>query len=391
MRTVLVLLSLLLSAAAAARPAPRVLKKLSLEQRTEAPTFYHGSALEPMDRDRLLYLGSGMWQEQEVFYLLRLRDLQTLTVRAPLAAYLDRFPEVLGRDKRPTHRYFQIQRLLFYDRDTAAAAVEASDDAGAREVTRHFYFHWDLKKGAFTEATLVARTRGRGSYTNPITVGYDPGRRTFYYVRDVVHTRGRAPASADAKQPSRKVTVVAFDQGKARVLTRFPTALPLARRAYFDGPRRRALLVEYAERGMGVEPRGHLVQLDSGRVKSFTIPVVTYGAAFARDGSRLYLYSSQTGMLWAVDPATGKALQRIKVGGLGHELARWSGDDLLLLRNAGLQLVRPGKRLRKGPFVPVRRIYTGFSHVQGSRVLGQRVFVKNGTDLHVVTLEPKGR
>ena len=170
MRTALVLLSLLLSAAAAARPAPRVLKKLSLEQRTEAPTFYHGSALEPMDRDRLLYLGSGMWQEQEVFYLLRLRDLQTLTVRAPLAAYLDRFVEVVGRDKRPTHRYFQIQRLLFYDRDTAAAAVEASDDAGARKVTRHFYFHWDLKKGAFTEATLVARTRGRGSYTNPITV-----------------------------------------------------------------------------------------------------------------------------------------------------------------------------------------------------------------------------
>lgn len=365
-------------------PPVRVRARISLAFRTSPPTFTR-SALRPVDRGRQMVLGNGLWAEQERFHLLRLSDNRRHVVTVPFADFVRRNPrmKVDPDDGRPLHKQFEVRRLLFYDTDNGEAGVEVADRLSRRRVRRHFFLYWNLRKQRITAATLVARSQPGKTLSQSLVLGYDHARRDFFFARQI-YTWTRTP---DGRRKGRTVTVVRFNAGKPGVLCRFTSARAIQNRPLYDRARRRVLLTEYAELADAEPPpRGFIVDLAAGRARSFEVPLTTYGEAFSADGSRLYLYSSQLGQLWSVDPATGRQVRRaLKVGKTGHALGFVRPGQLLLIRNAGLRLLRVrDDRLRRGRFIPIRRLYKGFSHVQGSRVVPGGALIRNGDQLHVV-------
>lgn len=357
---------------------PTILKTFPLAMRTKAPTFVSADELRVVDRNRMLYVGSGMWKEQETFYLRNLRDYSRVSVTAPVVSYIQKNRGMLldESDSRPILDQFNVRKLLFYDSENGEAGIEIADKINAK-VKRHFYLHWDLKKNAITEVTLVVRSAPKISWATLWPIGYDSASCTFYYLRDI-EERGKE------RQPH-TVTIIAFTRGKARVVTQFDATRSIFRRVYFDSKRQRAMPVEYGERGTetGV-PHGFLVDLKGGKVKEFEVPFTTYGAAFDPAGDRVFTYSSQTGKLWSIRLSDGGVIRKLSVGGLGHALGILNGKELVLVRNSGLLRLNRNP-LRKGRFTPMAKLYSGFSHVEGSLVLNDgRFLVKNGEQVHVV-------
>lgn len=363
--------------------APKLLKKLSLDQRTDAPTFAP-APLRAMDRGKLLYYGKGLFAEQQTFYLLSLADNKVLKVTAPFDAYVRKNPGMKARrwDRRPMHEQFQITKLLYYDRQNQEAGFEVEDAIGGQtKVRRHFLMQWDLKANTISQATLVARSRSGQTYTHMLPLGYNSQRREFLYVRQVI--------GKDAS--GRTIFVIGFSSRKPRVVAQFEGQRSMSSKTYFDDVHHRALLVEYAElASKGPAPKGHLIDVVTGKVRHFAIPLTTYGVAFGAAGKRIYTYSAQLGQLWTIATASGAKLQQIKVGKLGHEIGRVGKRELLLLRNSGMRfLTLTRKGVRRGRWLPIKRLYTGFSHVGGSLVLPRRALVKNGDLLYIVEPRPR--
>jgi len=375
------LAALVLPNLAAARPLV-VRKVLSHGLRTDPPSFSTTNPMGLVDRGQRVFYGTGITKEHETMYLLRLKDLGSETVSVPLRSYVRGNPGIKlnPKDRRPAHEQFWIRRLLFYDRANQEAGVEVSDRFGSASVRRHFFIHWDLKKGKLTEATLVARGRPGASHAASVAMGYDHARKEFYYARQI-YRRGTH---------NRTVSVIGFTAGKPRVVAQFRSKRAIQGTTYFDQPRRRAVLVEYAELATPQPPpMGHLVNLQTGKVLSFSVPLTCYGIAFGSRGKRIYAYSAQLGELWVIDAATGKRLQQKKVGKLGHALGMVGPKELLLIRNRGLRFFSVGKRLRRRAYIPMSRVYKGFSNVDGSMVLNKGALIKNGDKLYVVSFPRK--
>lgn len=363
---------------------PLVLRgKVDLAQRTEVPTFTPASPLVLMNRGTMLYLGRGLWRDQQTFYLLRLSDLSRVTVKAPFNAYVRANPGMLVNpsDRRALEKQFDVTGLLYYDEANQEAGFEVADQIGKRRQRRHFLMQWNLASKKVTHATLVARSRVGQTYTHMLPLGYDTKRREFSYVRQVI---GKA-------DEGRTIFVIAFGSGKPRVVAQFEGQRSMSSNTYVDPRHEYALLIEYAElASKGPAPRGHRIDLQSGKVRSFEIPLTTYGVAFDKRGQRIYAYSSQLGQLWAIDAASGRRLQVLRIGKFGHALGVVSPTKLLLLRNNGLRQVQlTAKGLRLGRFYPITRIYSGFSHVGGSLVLPGHALIKNGDSLYVVAHKPR--
>jgi len=368
-------------AVATARPVV-VRKVLSLDLRVKSPSFSSTNPLRLVDRGQRVFYGTGITREHETMYLLRLGDLGSETVTVPLGPYVRHNPGIKldPKDRRPVHEQFWIRRLLFYDAVNQQAGVEVSDRFGSASVRRHFFIHWDLKKRRLTEATLVARGRPGASHAASVAMGYDHSRKEFYYARQV-YRRGTH---------RRTVSVIGFAAGKPRVVAQFRSQRAIQDTTYFDQPHQRAVLVEYAELATPQPPpMGHLVNIGTGKVITFPVPLTCYGVAFGSRGKRLYVYSAQLGQLWVLDTATGKRLEQHKVGKQGHALGLINPRELLLLRNRGLRFFSLGKRLRRRDTIPMRKLYEGFSNVDGSLVLPEGALIKNGDKLHVVSFPGK--
>jgi sugar lactone lactonase YvrE len=184
--------------------------------------------------------------------------------------------------------------------------------------------------------------------------------------------------------PPYTVSIVALGAQQKRTVAQLGAARGISGGPYHDPDRRRVLVVEYAELPVeGAPPRGHLVDLATGKQTSFEIPVTTYGVSFDPDGRMIYLYSSQLGKLMAVDAATGKRGKVLEVGTHGHALGFAVKGTLLVLRNSGLQPVET-RRLVKKAFVPMKRLYPGFSHVESSLISPGHAVIKNGAVIHIV-------
>ena len=370
-----------LPAAAGARPHV-VRKVVNLTLRTASPSFASVDTLGLLDRDRRLVYGTGITREHETMYLLRLGDLGAETVRVPLDAYVRGNPgiKLKEKDRRPVHEQFWIRKLLFYDRTNQEAGVEIEDRYSTAKVKRHFFIHWDLRKKKLTTATLVARGRPGSSHAASVAMGYDHDRKEYYYARQI-YRRGTF---------RRTVSVIGFAAGKPRVVAQFRSKRAIQTTTYFDQPRRRAVLVEYAELATpDPPPMGHLVNLGTGKVASFPVPLTCYGIAFGSRGKRIYAYSAQLGELWVLDATTGKRLQKQKVGSYGHAVGMINRRELLLIRNKSLDFYSVGKRLRRRGRTPMRKLYKGFSNVDGSVVLPGGALIKNGDALRVVSFPKK--
>lgn len=353
----------------------RLRTKLKLKFTTKKPSFSSQRYGELMDRGRLFYLGRGLWYEQGKYYMLRLKDMKRVVVRAPVQRFLlanrRMFPRAGSGGRLPA---YAVIRLLYYDTTHQVAGILLGDRQ-YRLGGRVIYLHWDLKKKRITRAMVLARRTARLHWISIKPVGYSPKRRVVYLQvmkKIQAHLGGRKPLEA---------SVIAVSGTRIKTLTTFRTRNSLSRGPFHDPARERVLLVEYAERGS--RPSGHLVDLVKGRRKQLAIPVVTYGVAFSADGKRIFAYSAVTGHVWVIDAKKGRRLQRIRVGSMGHAAGMIFKGTLLVARNKGMHFIDT-KTFKQWKYVPTKTWHSGFMHVQGTLVAPGRVFLRTSDLLRVI-------
>jgi len=353
----------------------RLRAKLLLKFTTKAPSFSSQRYGEVMDRGRLFYLGRGLWYEQGKYYMLRLKDMKRVVVRAPVQRFLlanrRMFPRAGSGGRLPA---YSVIRLLYYDTTHQVAGILLGDRQ-YRLGGRVIYLHWDLKKKRITRAMVLAHRSARLSWISVKPVGYSPKRRVVY-----LQVLKKIQAKLGGSKPL-EASVIAVSRTRIKTLTTFRTRYSLSRGPFHDPARERVLLVEYAERGS--RPSGHLVDLVKGRRKRLAIPVVTYGVAFGADGKRIFAYSCQTGYVWAIDAKTGRRLQRKRVGSMGHAAGMIFKGTLLVARNKGMHFL-DAKTLNQWKYVPTKTWHSGFMHVQGTLVTPGRVFLRTSDLVRVI-------
>jgi hypothetical protein len=354
----------------------KVVKQIPRNQRTTSPTFDGLSVPRIVDRGRMLVIGRGLFAEHHLIYLLRLSDRTPLTVRAPVAELVAREESFAGVTVSG-HPLYSVSAVLYYDTGHQQAGLlysEGFQRSGA--VRKHYLLQWDLAQRRISHAVLLAQENA-GVWTMVQPIAYDPQRRELSVL--IVNVEKGKPS------PVKVVGVVGSQQ---RTIAQLTTARSISADPAYDAPRRRVLLIEYAELPVeGAAPRGTLIDLVGGKQTSFEVPVTTYGAEFDADGKTIYLYSSQLGKLVAIDGTSGKVRREAAVGTHGHALGFvGKKSTLLVLRNSGLQLV-DARRLVKQPMIPMRRLFSGFSHVEGSLITRDLLVIKNGALLYLVEVK----
>lgn len=369
-------LVLVAAPALAGKPRVEVKKKVSIAQRAKPPTFSSVGRTSLMDRGRLVYLGRGLFAEQDRFFFLDTRSMETIEVRAPITRFLEEHPEQFPGAEGAGWMRYASDHLVFYDTEDGRAGILYGDNRGKQR--RLFCLVWDLKAKRIVRADPLG-TRVLGSrWAGAKRIGYDTERGEGLVRVHVMEMVGE-------KRPG-TVRVVGIGKEKARVIARVELGRNLRDPPYFDPAGRRVMLTEYAELPVeGAPPVGHLVQLDTGEVTACRIPVTPYGFAYGPAGKSLYAYSNQAGELWRIDAQSGKRIQQAKLAKRGHALGFVAPGRLLMLNHKGFHFL-DAETLKRKAFVPYDVIAKGYWHVEGSFIVPGRAYIENGQDFLIVDL-----
>ncbi len=309
-----------------------------------------------LNRGRTIAVASGLRKREVGTHLIRLRNYSQFLLRTPVRTYLH-------YDERPAGA-----RLLFYDADHRRAGMLLTARANGRST--HLYAHWEVDTRPASPIIELGRS-ALGRPTEILPIGYWPGSRTFY-----------ACEVASRETPGhRDVTVMAIDNaGEPAVAGRVRTTRRV-HDVHFDARNGRALIAEYAyESARGKGPVGHLVDLRTGTSRALPLPQTAYGIAFAPDGRTIHAYSSRSGALVAIDAGTGQSRIVRRVGSLGHALGRAGPNQLIVVRNAAVQLHDARTGARRG-LLRTSSLFSAVAHTEGSVVAGRAIIVKNGAEL----------
>lgn len=365
-RTLLVIATSFAAATPRGTPAPkyRVVKHLSLETRTEPPTFVCLDGLQLLDRGRIVQIGRPV----EAPNVLTVLDLRTFEV-ANLT-----IPDVPGTQV-PSRTEMSVDRPLFYDTDNGTAGIlmragGVTGDAG--------YAEWDLRANRIVRRLPLAGPDG-ARWMSVTPIGYDPVRKEGYV--EVVKYGVRFKTSPN-RGGHYDLTVLGVGE-RVRTIASLTTRLKFGSKGpYFDLARRRSMHIEYAEYAGNVSA-AYLVDLDTGTVKTYQLPPVVYGFTFDPGGRTGYVYSFRDSELLKLDLETGELGPKRRVGSYGH-LVEFVGPGLLLLaRNPGLHLI-DAATLKERWFLDSKKVNAPGLHVEGSVVLPGRILLRNGYELFVV-------
>ena len=354
---------------------------ISLERRKETPSFVK-ARLRIMDRGKLVYVGKGMWKEQERFILRQLDDGKEVELKAPLAACLAAHPEIFPGAEGAGFPQFYVEKLLFVDREALRAGIHLVNQDRKKKIYSHYYLGWDMKNNVIDHIEpLGIRDKKTVQLLSVMPIAYRPGKKEM-----VVQVQAWRQTDDDIKINDQKL--IGFGPDARREIASWTTNRD-ARRNYLDSEHKRVLITEYAEKGTpGPPPLGHLLDLETGARQAVTLPVTAYGAAFAPDGKKLYVYSNQTRVIWIIDLAKGKKLKQVKVGGGGHALALGPAGRLMLLAHRGLIFLDP-KKLTRRQFFPTAKVFSGRAWIPGSVLTKNQAIMRNGDKLVIVQLRKK--
>ncbi len=361
-------------AALAATPKYRIIKHVSLETRTQEPTFVALSHPRLLDRGRLLKLGRPFGNRSSFIAL----DLQTLE------EHLYQVPDIEG-PWVPTPDQFVVDEPAYYDTDLGSAGLVLRE--GGKVSGGASWAEWDLKANRIVNRLPLAPANPN-AWTGVEAFGFDPDRKeTFIELHSPAPGRQEKPCQQAGPYD---LTILAVTD-RVRTVANFKTALRYTGKSpYFDPIHRRSMHVEYAE-CEGEETTAYLVDLDSGSVKKFPLPKIIYGFAFDPDGRTGYAYTEPTGEVFTLDLESGAIGRRRAFGRRAHLLS-WIGPHLLCLgRNAGMHFIDP-KTLKQVGFIDTKTIHKkGSTHLEGSTFVPGRAIVRNFRNVYVLdfpTLKP---
>jgi hypothetical protein len=365
------------------------------------PTYYPTGKPFTVDRERHVYIGrSASYRNEYVVYLLSIPEMERSAIEVPLPSYFKNNRDLLIKgdlyDKPGSERYsFHLEKLLCYDTSSGKAAILVSNKIREGSLTRERYLValWDLGQKRITAVHKLAEkrySRDMDNYMsyNFIRVPRHPGTGTLYLVQN------EAPVNrlmVDGRKKTKvslqwKVKVLAVNDEGIVPIAGFTSGRHLSGKGYIDSAGTTLFLAEYYESFHKKKGAGYLVDLVKGDITRIAIPETTYGAAFGRRGSYLYLASSETGHLWQVNRETGSLVKKLFIGTRGHSLFLAQGDNLIWIRNNGFQFIRADS-MQKGPFHSIKPFISGFSHTEGSFGFGNFIFIRNQYELLLLRLQ----
>lgn len=362
------------SMALAATPPYKIIKHISLETKTEEPTFVALSHPRLLDRGRLLKLGRPFGNRSSWFSL----DLATLETT------LIQVPEIPG-PWVPKPEEFVIDEPAYYDTDLGSAGLVLRE--GGKVSGGAAWAEWDLKTNRIVNRLTLAPANPK-AWTGVEAFGFDPSRKETFIQ---LHT----PSPGKQEKPCQQagpydLTILAVTD-RVRTVANFKTTLRYTGKSpYFDPIHRRSMHIEYAE-CEGEETTAYLVNLDSGAVKKFPLPKIIYGFAFHPDGRSAFAYTEPTGEVFTLDLETGKIGKKRPFGRRAHLLS-WIGPNLLCLgRNKGMHFIDPTTLKQTGFIDPVKFHTKGSTHLEGSTFVPGRAIVRIFKNLYILdfpTLKP---
>ena len=364
-----------------AAPVHKIVAEFPTKFRTESPSFYFAGVPHTLAGGDFIYMGKGVWAEQQIFKLLDTRTHKLVSLEMPfdkfIAANARRFPR--KRDK--LFMDYPIRRLLFYE-PGAKRAVFVFDH---RRDRKSYLAVWHTDGNRIDIAADYTITRKQWMDLKPVF--FDAEKQTFY-LRQVWGPMGTKPWETAPHQ----VKLIAMStNGATETVTQFESQRNLLRYYYVDAPRKRVLFPQYAEKaGKGPKPKGWLVELGNGSKKEFEMPVTAYGGTFSPDGRHIFLYAAQIGQLLKLDAESGRIVRRKKVPKRGFPLGYCGKDRLMLVTHRGVLFFHP-KTFKRTAMVPMSAFYEKkTAHVEGSLVVGDKAFLTLWGDVMKVVEFPKG-
>jgi len=340
----------------------RVLKHISLDLRTEKPTFVCLSTTL-LDRGHLLNIGRPL-EDRSALTML---DLDTMEI----TDY--HVPEIPG-PWVPPKDMMVVDVPLFYDRQNGMAGLLLR--AGGLVSGDALFAEWDLQSNRITRRLPLAKAAG-APWTSVKSAGYDPERRECY----VEILRPRAGPGTDPNRGGQFDVSIIGVTDRVRPIASFHAKAPFGSKGpYYDSARHRSMHVEYREHGVTT---AYLVDLDTGVVREYELPPIIYGFAFDPDGKTAYVYTYPTSEVFKLDLTTGNITSRRRYGRPAHSLEFIAPNTLVLMHNTMMHFI-DSRTLRERFSLPPSRFHQGLPHLEGSYVLPGRILARIYYQLYVI-------
>ena len=340
------------------------------------PSFYATESPFLVDRNALVYLGKTMNSDIVGIHLYEIKSKKKIFLTPPIREYFTKHSELLvpgalNFKDEPLSVY--ISDLLFLDRTTGKAGFHIEHSHFKLSEKKYFFAVWDINSNEieFIKEIYTRNASNENSYSIAGNIGFDPHEEAGYFSYGI---------DANMKEKGVddvNIRIFRYKNGSLDELHSYFTKW-FPYNSIFHFEKGKILIQSYSEIHESPKPEGRIFDIKSSQFVQVSIPVVSYGAVFSKDGEKIYLTSAQTGEIQVLDTNTGKILKKGKLGTHGHTMGFWKESELLWVRNSGIHIYDP-VTLKQKKVIPTSKFFKGHVNVSGSFVIPyDSVLVRNG-------------
>jgi|JI8StandDraft_2_1071088.scaffolds.fasta_scaffold56859_2 WD40 repeat protein len=340
------------------------------------PSFYASDSPFLVNRQNHLYIGKTMNADVQGLHFYDLQTKNKIFLTPPIREYFSKHPELLiagTKALKSDHLPVYIADLLFYDEKSGKLGFFVEHNHYELPTKKTFFAVWDIPENQieFIQELSSFPSEGFNGYSMVLPIGYDLNKETAYFT---------FATDQDLKNKTADDVSIQLFKYKNKNLEAVHTYnskwFPYNNIAHFESGK--ILIQSYAEIHETIPPEGRIFDLNTNSFLQISIPVVSYGSVFSRDGKKIYLASGQTGELRVIDVDSGKVVQKTKLGTHGHSMGFWKENELVWVRNSGLHIY-DAMTLKQKKTIPTSKYFKGNVNVSGSLFIPySSVIIRNG-------------
>ncbi|TGL60141.1 hypothetical protein EHQ58_06470 [Leptospira ognonensis] len=357
--------------------AESVLDRFSLTTDfVKRPSFYASDSPFLVNRDAHLYTGMTMNADVQGLYFYHLATKNQIFLTPPIREYFLKNPDLLIKgtlDIKSDHLPVYITDVLFYDEKIQKMGFYVEHRNYQLPIKKSYFAVWDMEENQieFIQELSSYPSEGFEGYAMVLPIGFDNEKEAAYF------TFALDKNMKDKTSDDVSIKLFRYQDGKLEVVHSYQSKwFPYNSIAHFV--KGKILIQSYAEVHESIPPEGRIFDLVTNSFLQISVPVVSYGSVFSKDGSKIYLASGQTGELRVLDSSSGKILQKAKFGTHGHTMGFWKENELVWVRNSGLHIYDP-LTLKQKKVIATSKYFKGNVNVAGSLVIPySSVIVRNG-------------
>lgn len=340
------------------------------------PSFYASDSPFLVNRNAHLYIGMTMNADIQGLYFYHLDRKSQSFLTPPIREHFLKNPSLLIKgtlDLKLDHLPVYITDVLFYDEKMQKIGFYVEHRNYQLPIKKSYFAVWDMEDNQieFMEELSSHPAEGFEGYAMVLPVGFDSAKEAAYFTF-AIDKNMKDKTSDDVS-----IKLLRYMDGKLELIHSYQSKwFPYNSIAHFD--KGKILIQSYAEVHESILPEGRIFDLGTNSFLQISVPVVSYGSVFSKDGTKIYLASGQTGEVRVLDSSSGKILQKAKFGTHGHTMGFWKENELVWVRNSGLHIYDP-ITLKQKKVIPTSKYFKGNVNVSGSLVIPySSVVVRNG-------------